>query len=188
MASPHIIRFTFPISCEQESSPRCLREYIWLMYRSSCPHGPSTFTSAAPLLFPMHLTLHATGPDLSHKCPTRHLKVQSSKDTCEGVCVAQKHNELERQPSLLGLLQATVRPHFVRPCVGRKTSSNDGNLPVILTYAFISVGSWATCCFWAPSLRSSTLLCSAPSFRLVGGTVYYLQLFLYLGSTGGSDS
>ncbi len=30
----------------------------------------------------------------------------------------QKHNEFERQSSLSGILQSTVRPHFVRPYEG----------------------------------------------------------------------
>ena len=64
------------------------------------------------LLFPMHLALHATGPDLSHKCPTRHLKVQISRDTCVGACAGKTHNEFVRQTTLSGLLQTTVRLYF----------------------------------------------------------------------------
>ncbi len=37
------------------------------------------------------------------------LNVKRSEDTCEDVCVVQKHNEFERQPSLTGLLKDTVR-------------------------------------------------------------------------------
>ena len=58
--------------------------------------------------------LRATGPHLSHTCPTKHLKVQSYEDTCTVACAAKKGNEFERQPSLSGL-QDTVRAHFVRP-------------------------------------------------------------------------
>ena len=57
---------------------------------------------------------HYTGPYLWHTCPTRHLKVQSSEDTCEVACASQKDGEFERQPSLPGLLQDTVSAHFVR--------------------------------------------------------------------------
>jgi hypothetical protein len=58
--------------------------------------------------------LRDTGPHLCHICPTRHLKVQSSEDTCEFACAAQKDGEFERQPSLPGLLEDTVSAHFVR--------------------------------------------------------------------------
>ncbi len=34
-----------------------------------------------------------TGPHLRHACPTRHLKVQNSEDTCEVAYTAQKHIE-----------------------------------------------------------------------------------------------
>jgi hypothetical protein len=53
----------------------------------------------------------STGPDLWNTCPTRHLKVHISRDTCVGACAAKKHNEFERQTTLSGLLQTTVRLH-----------------------------------------------------------------------------
>ena len=62
----------------------------------------------------VHTVLRDTGPYLSHTCPTRHLKVQSYEDTCEVAYSTQKDNEFERQPSLPGLLEDTVRVHFVR--------------------------------------------------------------------------
>ena len=55
--------------------------------------------------------LRSTGPDLWNTCPTRHLKVHISRDTCVGACAAKKHNEFERQTTLSGLLQTTVRLH-----------------------------------------------------------------------------
>jgi hypothetical protein len=58
--------------------------------------------------------LRDTGAHLWHTCPSRHLKVQSSEDTCEVACAAHKDGEFERQPSLPGLLQDTVSAHFVR--------------------------------------------------------------------------
>ena len=57
--------------------------------------------------------LGSTGPDLWNTCPTRHLKVQISRDTCVGACAAKKHDEFERQTTLSGLLQTTVRMYFV---------------------------------------------------------------------------
>ena len=62
----------------------------------------------------VHTVLRDTRPYLSHTCPTRHLKVQSYEDTCEVAFAAQKDTEFERQPSLPGVLQDTVREHFVR--------------------------------------------------------------------------
>ena len=52
-----------------------------------------------------------TGPHLWHRCLTRHLKVQSSEDTCEVACAAQNDGEFERQPSLPGLLQDSDWEH-----------------------------------------------------------------------------
>jgi hypothetical protein len=60
-------------------------------------------------------TLRTTGPDLWNTCPTRHLKMQSSMDTCVCVCVTKNHNEFERQPILRDFLQSTVRMHFLSP-------------------------------------------------------------------------
>jgi hypothetical protein len=71
----------------------------------------------------VHTVFHVTGPYVSHTCPTRHLKVHSYEDTCEVVCVTQKDNEFERQPSLPDLLQDTVRVHFVRLLRGYRISS-----------------------------------------------------------------
>ena len=56
-----------------------------------------------------------TGLHLWHTCPSRYLSSWISEDTCKDVCAAQKHNEFERQGSFSGLLQDTVRTHFVRP-------------------------------------------------------------------------
>jgi hypothetical protein len=42
-----------------------------------------------------------TGPHLWHTCPTRHVKVHSSRDTCESTCTGKRHNEFERQPTFL---------------------------------------------------------------------------------------
>jgi hypothetical protein len=71
------------------------------------------------------------GPYLWHTSPTRHLKVQNFADTYEDVCATQKHNEFERQPSLSGLLQDTVRVHFVRP-LRRQRSWSSSNHPEVL--------------------------------------------------------
>ncbi len=62
-----------------------------------------------------HTAVCVRGQYLWHTSPTRHLKVQNSEDTYEDVCSTQKHNEFERQPSLSGLVQDTVRAHFVCP-------------------------------------------------------------------------
>ncbi len=35
------------------------------------------------------------------------VKVQTSDDTCEGVCAAKQRNENTRQPSLLGLFEVS---------------------------------------------------------------------------------
>jgi hypothetical protein len=71
----------------------------------------------------VHTVLRATGPHVSHTCPTTHLKVQSYDDTCQIACAAQKDNEFEGQPSLPGVLQTTVREHFVRLLPGQWSSS-----------------------------------------------------------------
>ena len=62
----------------------------------------------------VHTVFRVTRPYLSHTCPTRHLKVQSYEDTCEVPYGVQKDYEFERQPSLPGVLQDTVRQHFFR--------------------------------------------------------------------------
>ena len=72
----------------------------------------------------VHTVFGGTGPHLSHTCPTRHLKVQSYEDTCEVSWVTQKGNEFERQPSLSGLLEDTVRVYFVRLLRRYRSSSS----------------------------------------------------------------
>ena len=71
------------------------------------------------------------GPYLWHTSPTRHLKVQNFEDTYEDVCAAQKHNEFERQPSLSGLLQDTVRAHFVRPLRRHRSWSSSNHYELL---------------------------------------------------------
>jgi hypothetical protein len=61
-----------------------------------------------------------TGLHLGHTCSSSYLNSQISEDTCEDACAAKKHNDFERQVSFSGLLQDTVRTHFVRP-LGRST-------------------------------------------------------------------
>ena len=36
-----------------------------------------------------------------------YVKVQTSDDTCEGVCATKKHNENTREPRLLGLFETS---------------------------------------------------------------------------------
>ena len=50
-----------------------------------------------------------TGLHVGHACPSRHVNVQISEDTCKDACAPQKHREFERQGSFSGLLQDTVR-------------------------------------------------------------------------------
>jgi len=59
--------------------------------------------------------LRDTGPHLWHTCPTRHVKVHSSRDTCESACAAKKHHEFARQPTFWDVLQDPVRTHYIRP-------------------------------------------------------------------------
>ena len=73
-----------------------------------------------------HTALYARGPYLWHTSPTRHLKVQNFEDTNEDVWASQKHNEFEREPSLSGLLQDSVRTYFVRP-TRRQSSWSSSN-------------------------------------------------------------
>ena len=56
-----------------------------------------------------------TGPDLSHTCPNRHVKVQISRNTCQGAYTAKNHYEFERQPTFWDVLETQVRMYFVRP-------------------------------------------------------------------------
>ena len=60
----------------------------------------------------MHRTVSFTY--MSDWTSTGHLKVQRYEDTCEVPCAGKKDHEFERQPSLPGLLQDTVRVYFVR--------------------------------------------------------------------------
>ena len=69
----------------------------------------------------------ARGPYLWHTSPTRHPTVQNFADTYEDVCAAQTHNEFERQPSLSGLLQDTVKAHFVRPLRRQRSWSSSNH-------------------------------------------------------------
>ena len=50
-----------------------------------------------------------TGLHVGHACPSRHVNMQISDDTCEDACAPQKHREFERQTSFSGLLEDTVR-------------------------------------------------------------------------------
>ena len=63
-----------------------------------------------------------TGPHLWHTCPTRHVKVHSSRDTCESTCAAKRHNEFERQPTFWDVLESPVRTHYIRPLRMQRTS------------------------------------------------------------------
>jgi hypothetical protein len=45
--------------------------------------------------------------NLSNKCMTGYVKLQTSEDTCEGVCAAKQRNENTREPRLPGLFEAS---------------------------------------------------------------------------------
>ena len=50
-----------------------------------------------------------TGLHVGHACPSRHVNMQISEDTCEDAFAPQKHMEFERQASFSDLSQDTVR-------------------------------------------------------------------------------
>jgi hypothetical protein len=117
----------------------------------------------------------ARGPYLWHISPTRHLKVQNFEDTYEDVCAAQTHNEFERQPSLSGLLQDTVKVHFVRPLrrpLRMTLTITDETLALSIATEKCTVVCWqhSVTCRCPPSLPSMVGFCA---FRIVftfGGT------------------